>query len=54
MFNGLAVFDGFFYSGHMYTFGLISNIFTMLGEVLRGILCVYDLWVQLRIGVGRR
>ena len=28
--------------------------FTMLEEALRGISCVYDLWAQMRVGVGRR
>ena len=30
------------------------NFFTILGEALGDVLCVYDLWAQLKKGVGRR
>jgi hypothetical protein len=34
--------------------GVSINFFTMLGEVLWGILCVYNLWAQFRVGIRRR
>ena len=33
--------------------GYIMKFFTMLGEVLGDISCVYDLWAHTREGVGR-
>ena len=32
----------------------VMRNFTMLGETLGGILCVYDLWVHMTEGIGSR